>query len=99
MRLADQEMEDAVSENPNLGVAWYLAAACSYYEFDTPILSDGAFDALAKFLLDVWGAVEHWHKHYITEEDLRAGTLLRRDFPQRVVGAATFKIAQLREAV
>lgn len=98
MKLADYEMAEAVQTNPNLCVPWYLTAAYLYYICDVSILSDEAFDELARFMLEEWGAIEHWHKHLITEDDLRAGTLLRRDFPQRVIGAATFKLQQLREA-
>jgi NAD-dependent DNA ligase len=77
---------DAI-ENPNMMVPWYLMAAYSYYEKDDPILSDGLFDALAKRMLECWNDIDHWHKDLITTEDLEAGTLLARNFPERVKGA------------
>jgi NAD-dependent DNA ligase len=84
--LYDQQCMDAI-ENPNMMVPWYLMAAYSYYEQDDPILSDGLFDALAKRMLECWNDIDHWHKDLITTEDLEAGTLLARDFPERVKGA------------
>lgn len=77
---------DAI-ENPNMMIPWYLMAAYAYYEQDDPILSDGLFDAMAKRMLKSWDELEHWHKEYITLEDLKAGTLLNKDLPQRVVSA------------
>ena len=70
--LFDQECLDAI-ENPNMMIPWYLMASYAYYEEDDSILSDGLFDGLAHCMLEVW--------------DLKAGTLLRRDFPGRVKGA------------
>jgi len=82
----DDKCMDAI-ENPNMMIPWYLMAAYSYYEQDDPILSDGLFDGLAKRMLECWDDIDHWHKDLITTEDLEAGTLLARDFPERVKGA------------
>jgi hypothetical protein len=82
----DKTCMDAI-ENPNMMIPWYLMAAYAYYEQDDPILSDGLFDAMAKRMLESWDELEHWHKEYITLEDLKAGTLLNKDLPQRVVSA------------
>jgi len=84
--LYDQQCMDAI-ENPNMMVPWYLMASYAYYEEDNPILSDGLFDGLAKRMLECWDDIDHWHKDLITTEDLEAGTLLTRDFPERVKGA------------
>lgn len=84
-----------VKANPNLGVAWYLMASYAYYELDDPFLSDAAFDGLAKFLLQRWRHINHWHKDMITKDDLAAGSLLRRDFPSIVKDATV----GLREAL
>lgn len=84
--LYDQQCMDAI-ENPNMMIPWYLMAAYSYYEQDDPILSDGLFDGLAKRMLECWDDIDHWHKDLITTEDLEAGTLLARNFPERVKGA------------
>jgi len=84
--LYDQQCMDAI-ENPNMMIPWYLMASYAYYEEDNPILSDGLFDGLAKRMLECWDDIDHWHKDLITTEDLEAGTLLARDFPERVKGA------------
>lgn len=78
----------AVVKNPVMLVPWYLMAAYAYYVLDRPIISDAMFDRLAQQLLSAWPEVGHRHKHLITEDDLRAGTLLIRDYPAIVVGAA-----------
>tara|TARA_R110000782_G_scaffold186064_1_gene276132 strand:+ start:323 stop:664 length:342 start_codon:yes stop_codon:yes gene_type:complete len=82
----DQQCIDTI-ENPNMMVPWYLMASYSYYVEDDPILSDGLFDELAHKMLESWDTIEHWHKELITEEDLKAGTLLIREFPNRVINA------------
>lgn len=87
MKPLDSYMWGLVKKNRNLSVAWYLMASYAYYELDQPLLTDSAFDELAKFMLHRWGAIKHRHKSLITEDDLRAGTLLRRDFPEIVIGA------------
>ena len=87
MKLLDDPMWEAVKNNPNLSVPFYLSASYAYYELDTPIISDGAFDKLATFMLMKWDRIEHHHKEWITEDDLEAGTMLRRDFPEIVKGA------------
>lgn len=77
----------AVEDNPNLSVPWYLMASYAYYVEDDPFLPDAAFDMLAELMIEHWDQIEHRHKHMITLDDLRAGTLLRRDFPEIVKGA------------
>lgn len=84
---------DIVERCPNTAVSWYLMAAYAYYELDDPILSDSTFDWLAKTMLESWGTIEHTHKNYITEEDLKAGTLLIKDYPDR----AKYAIEQLKK--
>lgn len=86
--MLDARLKKVIRPNPDMMIPWYLMASFAYYEHDRPFLSDRAFDQLAKDMLDVWDILEHRHKHLITEEDLEAGTLLRRDFPEIVKGAA-----------
>jgi hypothetical protein len=83
----DEYMWSLVKTKRNLMVPWYLMAAYSYYELDDPILEDASFDLLAKKMLDRWAAITHRHKHLITEDDLKAGTLLRREWPEIVKDA------------
>lgn len=85
--LHDDKCQAAISRNQNMLVPWYLMAAHAYYDLDEPIISDALFDELAQRLLKSWDTITHWHKHLITTDDLRAGTLLRRDLPMRIAGA------------
>lgn len=80
-KLLDKVLVERLQESLNLSVPWYLMASYAYYELDTPFLSDAVFDGLAKVMLNGWPTIEHRHKHLITEDDLRAGTLMTRDFP------------------
>lgn len=72
-------------KNINLMVPWYLMAAYAYYKQDDPIFSDAFFDSMGKTMLAVWNDIEHFHKEYITESDLKAGTFLG-EYPSRVKG-------------
>lgn len=67
-------------------VPYYLMAAYAYYVEDDAIFSDGFFDNMAKTMLERWDEIEHFHKEYITKDDLEAGTFLG-DYPSRVEGA------------
>ena len=89
----DKECTDITDTNINMCVPWYLMAAYAYYVEDDPILSDSRFDRLARFMLERWDEIEHFHKHLITIRDLEAGTYLG-EYPSRVAGA----VKQLRES-
>lgn len=67
-------------------VPWYLMASYAYYKQDDPIFSDAFFDNMGKTMLTVWNDIDHYHKDYITESDLSAGTFLGK-YPSRVEGA------------
>ena len=84
--LLDKECLDIVDNNPNMMVPWYLMAAYAYYVEDEPILSDSIFDRLSKKMLKEWENIEHMHKEFITEDDLKAGTFLG-EYPTRIEGA------------
>ena len=86
-KLLDKVLVERLQESLNLSVPWYLMASYAYYELDRPFLSDAVFDGLAKVMLKGWSTIEHRHKHLITEDDLRAGTLMTRDFPEIVKDA------------
>lgn len=70
---------------PSMTVPFYLMASYAYYKQDDPILSDGLFDALGKFMYSNWDNIDHFHKHLITKDDLNAGTYLG-EYPERVKG-------------
>ena len=58
----------------NLLVPFYIMMSYRYYEKDDPIVSDDLFDATAKKLLEHWNDIQHFHKHYLNEDMLAAGT-------------------------
>ena len=80
----DQQCREIIGNNPNMMIPWYIMASHAYYTMDDPILSDGLYDELAQTMLSSWNTLKHIHKHLITKEDLRAGTLLCRKLPQRI---------------
>ena len=82
----EKAMIDTCSMNVNMCVPWYLMAAYAYYIQDDPILEDHMFDRMAKKILANYEAIEHFHKHLLTKDDLRAGTFLG-EYPSRVQGA------------
>jgi hypothetical protein len=67
-------------------IARYLMCAYAYYEQDDPLISDVEFDMLAKYILQNYDDISHFHKHLVTKEDLEAGTYLGK-YPERVKGA------------
>ncbi len=77
---------------PNAAISWWLIASYTYYHHDISVLSDGFYDELAKAMLEAWSELEHDHKHLITKEHLRAGSLYdlaAASYPMRVRGAAS----------
>lgn len=85
--ILDKLLVTRLQESLNLSVPWYLMASYAYYELDRPFLTDAVFDGLAKLMLKGWPTIQHPHKHLITEDDLKAGTLMTRDFPTIVKDA------------
>ena len=81
----DNYVAGLFSENINMMVPWYLMASYAYYKEDDAILSDGFFDEMGKTMLAVWDDIEHFHKHYISKDDLSAGTYLG-EYPGRIGG-------------
>ena len=81
--MLDKQCLETVDKNINMTVPWYLMAAYAYYVEDNPILSDSMFDRLGKKMLKNWDAIEHFHKHHITTNDLEAGSFLG-EYPSRV---------------
>ena len=70
----------------NLTIPFYLMASYAYYKLDKSIISDQAFDDLAKVMLENWEMIEHRHKSFINKEDLSAGTFLGK-YPSMAIGA------------
>ena len=77
--------------NPKKALQKYLMASYLYYIRYQSVMPDSEYDELAKYLLEHWDTFEHLHKHLVTPEDLKAGTLFRlrdEDYPLIVKGAA-----------
>ena len=74
------------AKNVNMMIPWYLMASYAYYKEDKPIFSDGFFDNMAKTMLECWDDIEHYHKDFVSKDDLKAGTYLGK-YPSRVEGA------------
>lgn len=83
--MLDNHAAKLFADNINMMVPWYLMASYAYYKQDDAILSDGFFDEMGKTMLTVWDDIEHFHKEYITKDDLTAGTYLG-EYPERVIG-------------
>lgn len=88
-------MTTAVQRSFNMSVPWYLMACYAYYEMDEPMLTDQAFDHLAKEMVTRWESIEHRHKDCLTEDILRASTAPNR-YPEMAVGACRSLIEVLR---
>lgn len=66
--------------NPNMAVPYYILTSYAYYVEDDPIVSDSYYDELAKYILLNWEDITHFHKHYLNEDALKAGSYLG-DYP------------------
>lgn len=66
-------------------VPYYLMAAYGYYELDSPIMTDAAFDKLSKLLAEHYDEINHPHKSLITKDMLDAGTYIG-SYPEMVKG-------------
>lgn len=82
----EKACNDIVDGNLNMCVPWYLMASYAYYVEDNPIMSDAAFDRLARKTLDNFDKIVHHHKEALSEEMLRAGTFIG-EYPTRVKDA------------
>ena len=85
MNTLDQEAAELFAKNINMMVPWYLMASFAYYKQADPIFTDGFFDEMGKTMLECWDDIEHFHKEYISKDDLNAGTFLG-EYPSRVEG-------------
>ena len=93
--IIDAEAEALTLMEPNLLVPWLLMGAWAYDQGD-PILSDAAYDELARTLAAQWGHVTHQHKHLITPPEADDIVkfchvmLLPDQYPSRVPGAVNY---------
>lgn len=74
----------------SLLVPHYLIACLAYYEEAESLMSDAAFDLLARRLGAEWGRADHIHRHLIDRSALSSGgSYLRGKYPLRVKLAAS----------
>ena len=94
---ADKRLQEKLDRYGwNVSVPWFLMASYLYYQCDISLLSDEKFDWMCKEMLFRWDNIEHYHKHLISVEDLRAGTGFSiSEYPGVVQGAATQICKQL----
>lgn len=74
----------------NASVSWFLMASYAYYVLNQSIVTDDCYDGMAKDILASWGTLTHQHRHLISLEDLKAGTLFAlkaSDYPMMTVYA------------
>lgn len=88
--------KEPLERQPSLGVSWYLTASYCYYLLDKQVMSDSEFDELGQFLLKHYNEITHRHKHLITIEDLKAGSLLlaEEDYPSIVKASAKMFVSK-----
>lgn len=72
--MLDEQCRAAIKEHPDAAVSWFLCTSWLYYREDVSVISDALFDQLCKDLLARWAEVQHPHKRFISEDDLRAGS-------------------------
>lgn len=89
MSTKDKLCRRKVGTIPNLLVPWYLMACYAYYVEDDPILSDDCYDWLCKELSVRWETIDHFHKSYLNQDAVNAGTFLG-NYPSRVKGAVNY---------
>ena len=90
-KVLDGMCRHVMSTCPNGVIPWWMIASYLYYIHDISLLSDGLYDEMARDMLDRWDTLEHQHKHLITPEDLKMGSLFRlkaEDYPGMTKGAA-----------
>lgn len=74
-RLQDGPCRAACASSDNMLVPWWLMASYTYYHHDISLLSDELYDKMSRELSEKWDSISHMHKHLITLDDLRAGSL------------------------
>jgi len=78
----------------------YLMASYLYYIRYQSVMPDAEYDQLAKDLLEGWNNFKHQHKHLVSKEDLKAGTLFALkddDYPLMVKAAADLWLRSVEE--
>lgn len=80
-----------------MAAPWYLMAGYAYEVLDSPILSDGAWDALCKYVqAHRTETLTHRHGHLIDDEALASATAgyLREDCLPSMTKSAALRLAR-----
>lgn len=71
----DAKMWRTVGGDPAMAAPWYLMAGYAYEVLDAPIITDGAWDGLCRFVRDHREKVlQHRHGHLVDFDALTTGT-------------------------
>jgi len=91
--LLDIEYLDMIDSDLNAVIPLYLMALYSYYESDSPIISDKYFSKMTKKILDNWDKIVHNHKHLLSNTN-RDGLKFEGTYPKQIHNAVrSFKEA------
>ena len=62
-------------------VSWFMIGSYAYYRLGERVMEDQDFDFLVLRLKEEYDNADHYHKDYITEDHLNAGTGYDIKFP------------------
>ena len=85
---AERYVRELIAANKNLLVPFYLSLSYLYYEKDEIIVGDDTYGIICDRLFAEWDEIEHFHKHLVEREALKAGTGYHLKYPDRVAHAA-----------
>ena len=83
--LLDIEYLDMIDSDLNAVIPLYLMALYSYYESDSPIISDKYFSKMTNKMLDNWDKIVHNHKHLLSNS--RDGLKFEGTYPRQIHNA------------
>ena len=84
--LLDIEYLDMIDSDLNAIIPLYLMALYSYYESDSPIISDKYFSKMTNKMLDNWDKIVHNHKHLLSNTN-RDGLKFEGTYPKQIHNA------------
>jgi hypothetical protein len=70
--------------SPNKLVSWFMISSYAYYRLSKPVMEDSTFDYLVQRLKGCYDEADHYHKKYITEDNLNAATGFDIHYPNIV---------------
>jgi hypothetical protein len=68
--LLDDLCKKKIEMNIDASVSWFLMGSYGYYRRDMPILTDGTYDWLAKYIAKHWDEIKHPYKTLLDKESL-----------------------------